>query len=143
MIWKRKPTVEALNSFNPNTMGGHIGLEFTEVGDDYLKATLPVDHRTIQPYGLIHGGANVVLAETLGSVAGGLCVDFPEYGVVGVEVNANHVRSARSGKVEGIVTPIKVGSKIHVWEIKIYNEKKALTCVSRLTLAVIRLNKGK
>ena len=138
-IWKFTPNIEMLNSTSVKTMGQHLGIEFTEVGDDYIKATMPVDERTVQPYGVLHGGANVTLAETLGSVAGGCCVDYPKQGVVGVEINANHLKGVKSGLVEGIARPIRIGKTIHVWEIKIYDDKKDLSCISRLTLAVISL----
>ena len=119
-------------------MGEYIGIEWTEVGDNYIKARMPVDHRTQQPYGLLHGGASVALAETLGSVAAAMVVDHTQYYCVGLEINANHVRSARSGFVTGISTPIHIGSTTQVWEIKIYDEKEKLVCISRITVAVLK-----
>ncbi len=137
-IWKTRPTPEQMNQFNKNGMDGHIGIEFTEVGDDYLIAKMPVDHRTKQPMGKLHGGANVVLAETLGSVASVLCLeDMSKQTVVGVEVNANHLRSASSGYVHGKVTPIKLGRRFQIWEINIHDDEGRHTCVSRITIAVI------
>ncbi|MCB0489513.1 MAG: hotdog fold thioesterase [Cyclobacteriaceae bacterium] len=118
-------------------MVGHLGIEFTEVGEDYLCATMPVDHRTHQPMGLLHGGASVALAETLGSVAATCCVNLNTQYCVGLEINANHIKSAREGIVTGKVTPIHIGKKTHVWEIRITNAMSELICVSRITMAVI------
>ena len=118
-------------------MGDHIGIEVTELGDDFIKARMPVDHRTKQPYGLLHGGASAVLAETLGSIGSALVVDHSKFYCVGIEINANHIRSAKEGFVTGITTPLHLGRQIHVWEIKIYNEENKLVCVSRLTVAVM------
>ena len=115
----------------------HLGIEFTGIGDDFLEATMPVDHRTIQPMGLLHGGANVALAETLGSVAASLTVDPEKQMVVGLEINANHLKSVRSGKVKGIAKPIHIGKSTQVWEIKIFNESEQLCCISRLTMAIL------
>lgn len=137
-IWKTDFNLEGLNSMNGNCMVEHVGIEFTDYGDDYLVAKMPVDKRTHQPMGLLHGGASCVLAESLGSVASVLCVgDIVKYGVVGVEINANHLKSVRSGWVHGTVKPIRVGRRIHVWNIEIKNEEGELTCVSRLTVAVV------
>jgi len=118
----------------------HLGIEFTEIGADYLKARMPVDHRTVQAAGLLHGGASVALAESLGSVAATLCVDATRKICVGLEINANHLRSVRSGYVEGIAKPLQIGRRIQVWEIKISNEKNKLVAVSRITLAVVSRN---
>jgi 1,4-dihydroxy-2-naphthoyl-CoA hydrolase len=136
-IWFNPFTTEHLNRFSEKTMVQHIGIVFTEVGENYLKAKMPVDERTIQPAGLLHGGASVVLAETLGSVAAYLCVDPEKKTCVGIEINANHVRSARSGFVYGQVNPIHIGNSTHIWEIRITNEKDHLICVSRITLAIL------
>lgn len=119
-------------------MGEYVGLVFTEIGEDYLCGTLPVDHRTIQPYGLLHGGASAVLAETLGSVASALVINHDEYLCVGIEINCNHLRSARSGKVTGICKPIHLGNTIHVWDIRITDDQQKLTCVSRLTVSILK-----
>jgi len=118
-------------------MGDHIGIEWTEVGDNYLKARMPVDHRTKQPYGLLHGGASAVLAETLGSVGSALVVDHSKFYCVGLEINANHVRSAREGYVTGHASPIHLGRQTHVWDIRIYGQDEKLVCVSRLTVAIL------
>lgn len=139
MLWKTAVTPEMLNQQSQNTMVSNIGIVITEVGDDYIKATMPVDHRTVQPFGLLHGGASVSLAETLGSIAGGLMVNIPEETVVGLEINANHIKSARSGLVTGVAKPIHIGGRTHIWEIRITNEANELVCISRLTLAVIRM----
>jgi 1,4-dihydroxy-2-naphthoyl-CoA hydrolase len=118
-------------------MATHLGIELTEIGDDYLRGTLPVDERTRQPFGLLHGGASVVLAETLGSMAANFCVDTSRFYCVGQEVNANHLRSARSGKVTGTARAVHLGSRSQVWDIRIEDDAGRLTCVSRLTMSVI------
>jgi 1,4-dihydroxy-2-naphthoyl-CoA hydrolase len=128
--------LEAINLRNKGTMGEHIGLVFTEVGDDFVKATMPVDQRTKQPAGILHGGASVVLAESLGSTAGNMVVDTAKQYCVGLEINANHLRSCREGKVEGVTRPLHIGRTTQVWEIRISQDGKP-TCVSRLTLAVL------
>ncbi len=138
MIWKAKPDIEMLQKLSADTMVEHIGIEFTEAGDDYLIAKMPVDHRTVQPMRLLHGGANVTLAETLGSVASTLCLEnFGKQAVVGLEINANHLKAVKSGFVFGKVYPVRIGRTIHVWQIDISDENGQLTCVSRLTVAVI------
>ena len=140
MIWKNKFNVDSINNISVNTMVQHLGIEFIEIGDDYMLATMPVDHRTVQPMRLLHGGASAVLAETLGSVASFACVDPLLYNVVGIEVNANHLKSVTEGtsKVTGKVTPIKTGRNLHVWNIEITDDKGVLICVSRLTTMVVR-----
>lgn len=125
-------------SFGDDNMGAHLGMEFSELGPDFLKGRLPVDHRTRQPYGLLHGGASVALAETLGSVASALVVDHSKFMCVGLEINANHVRSARQGFVTGTCTPIHLGKTTHVWDIKLHDERNKLICISRLTVAIIK-----
>jgi 1,4-dihydroxy-2-naphthoyl-CoA hydrolase len=115
----------------------HVGIEFLEVGEDSLTARMPVDRRTIQPAGLLHGGASVVLAETLGSVAASLCLDPQRKTCVGLEINANHVRAVRDGFVTGVATPIHVGNSTQLWQIRITNQQGQLVCISRLTLAVL------
>lgn len=138
MIWKHPPDAARFNALNANTLGETLGIEFTEISDDCIIARMPVDHRTVQPYRLLHGGASVALAETLGSVASTLCIeDLSKKMAVGVEINANHLRSARSGFVYGKVTPIRVGRTMHVWNIEIRDEQERLVCVSRLTVAVV------
>ncbi|MDF2386430.1 hotdog fold thioesterase [Nostoc ellipsosporum NOK] len=119
-------------------MGEHLGIEWTEVGEDYLQARMPVDDRTRQPYGLLHGGASCVLAETIGSVASAMVVDHTKFYCVGMEINANHLRSARDGYVTGTARPLHLGGTTHVWDIRITNEAGELVCVSRLTVAVRR-----
>ena len=136
-MWKNQTTVEKLTERSKNTMIDHLGIEYLEVGDDYLKARMPVDKRTKQPAGLLHGGASVALAETLGSIAAELCIDRTTKTVVGIEINANHVRSATEGWVTGVAKPIHVGNTTQIWEIRIHNEQDKLVCVSRLTVANI------
>lgn len=139
MIWFNKElNADYFKAMNDKTMGQHIGISFSEVGPNFLKATMPVDHRTKQPYGLLHGGASCVLAETLGSVASALVIDPDRFICVGLEINANHVRSARSGVVTGTCTPIHIGASTHVWDIKIHDEREKLICVSRLTVAILK-----
>ena len=138
-IWFDKSlTVENLLPLGKNTMSEHVGMEWVEVGDNFLKAKMPVDHRTKQPYGLLHGGASCVLAETLGSVASAMVIDHSKFICVGLEINANHIRSARDGYVTGICTPIHIGASTHVWDIKIYDEREKLVCISRLTVAILK-----
>ncbi len=124
--------------FGKNTMGEFLGIEFVELGDDYIKATMPVDERTKQPYGLLHGGASVVLAETIGSIGAFLTVDPELFQCVGLEINANHIRSVKQGFVTGIARPIHIGATTQVWDIRIYDEREKLVCVSRHTVAVIK-----
>lgn len=140
-IWHSKPTASALNALGKNNLGETLGIEFTEVGDDYLVATMPVDHRTKQPFGLLHGGANVALAETLGSVASLLVVNQELFIGVGVEINANHMKAVMSGHVKGVCTPLNISGKNHVWDIKIYNEAGELSCVSRFTCTIVPKNR--
>jgi 1,4-dihydroxy-2-naphthoyl-CoA hydrolase len=137
-IWKSPRTVEDLNSTRAGTMLEHVGIEFTEIGDDFIRGTMPVDGRTRQPYGLLHGGASVALGETLGSTGATLCVDIMEYQCVGQEINANHVRAARTGLVIGTARPAHLGRHSQVWTIDIVNEAGKLVCISRLTVAIIR-----
>lgn len=142
-IWfKQNLQVSDLHPLGKNTMGEHLGMVFTEVGADYLKATMPVDHRTKQPYGLLHGGASVALAETLGSVGAALVVDHAKFICVGQEINANHLRSVRDGLVTGIAKPIHIGASSQVWETRIYDEREKLVCISRLTVAVLKNKSG-
>jgi len=137
-IWQSLRSVEELNSGRAGTMIEHLGIEFTEISDDFIRGTMPVDGRTRQPYGLLHGGASVALAETLGSMGATMCVDTKEYQCVGQEINANHVRPARTGLVTGTARPVHLGGRTHVWIIDIVNEAGKLVCTSRLTMAVIR-----
>ncbi|MEI9919994.1 MAG: hotdog fold thioesterase [Bacteroidota bacterium] len=118
-------------------MMAHLGIEITDLGENHITAKMPVDHRTHQPMGLLHGGASVTLAETLGSVAASCCVDQKTQYIVGIEINANHVKGVTSGYVFGTTTPIHIGKRTHIWEIRIVTEKNELVCISRLTIAVI------
>jgi 1,4-dihydroxy-2-naphthoyl-CoA hydrolase len=136
MIWKRQASLEALNAMGEGNMVGLLDIRFERLDDDALEATMPVDGRTHQPFGLLHGGASVVLAETLGSVAGYLCTEG-EQKAVGLEVNANHIRSVRSGRVRGICRALHVGGRHQVWQIEIFDEQDRLCCTSRLTTAVV------
>ena len=136
-MFQRSVTLEELNALSRNTLMVPLGIRFTEIGPDYLRGTMPVDARTHQPYGLLHGGASAALAETLGSTAAGMCVGEGE-GVVGIEINANHLSGVREGLVTGTARPLHVGRSTQVWEIRIEDEAGKLVCVSRLTLAVIR-----
>lgn len=135
-IWNRAATPEEVNAFARGSMVSHVDIRCTEIGSDFVKATMPVDERTRQPYGLLHGGASMVLAESLASIAGTLAVREDQM-VVGVEINGNHVRQARSGVVTGSATPVHLGGRIHVWQVEIHDEEGRLVCVSRVTLAVL------
>jgi 1,4-dihydroxy-2-naphthoyl-CoA hydrolase len=135
-IWKRPVTIEGLTAIHKDTAVERLGIEFLEVGDDFIKARVPVDGRTKQPYGLLHGGVSVVLAETLGSCGAASCV--PEgYRAVGLDINANHLRGATQGWVTGITRPVHIGRTTQVWQIELTNEAGELTCVSRITMAVL------
>ena len=138
-IWfKKELSIAELTALCNQTIAELLDLKFIETGSNYIKATMPVDHRTHQPYGLLHGGASCVLAETLGSIASGHVIDPEKFICVGIEINANHIRSVRSGLVTGITTPIHIGASTHVWDIKIYDEREKLVCVSRLTVAILK-----
>ncbi len=136
-IFPENVTVEALNRLADNTMLERIGIEFTRIGSDFIEAIMPVDERTRQPYGLLHGGASVALAETLGSVAASCCIDTSRQFCVGLEINANHIRGIRSGYVTGTTKPLHLGKTTQVWEIRIVNDKEELVCVSRITMAIL------
>ncbi len=138
-IWRSLQSIEQLNGNRRGTLIENLGIMFTDIGDDYVRGTMPVDTRTAQPYGLLHGGASVALAETLGSTGAAMCVDTAEYQVVGQEINANHVRAARSGLVTGTARAVHLGGRTHVWSIDIYNDAQKLVCISRITMAVIKL----
>jgi 1,4-dihydroxy-2-naphthoyl-CoA hydrolase len=139
MIWFKKDLqLHEITHLGKGTMGEHIGIEFTELGADFMKAHMPVDPRTRQPYGLLHGGASCVLAETLGSVASAMVIDPSTFICVGLEINANHIRGVREGLVTGTATPLHLGSSTHVWDIKIHDERGKLVCVSRLTVAILK-----
>ncbi len=135
-IWKKKFEIEQLVRFEKNTIVEHLGIAITEIGEDFIEATMPVDHRTHQPYGILHGGASVVLAETIASI-GAQMVAGENYQCVGLDINANHIRSVRSGLVTGRATALHLGRTTQVWEIKIVNEQQKLVCISRLTVSVL------
>jgi len=132
-------TLSDIQNMDKETMNDYIGIEFTELGDNYLKAKMPVDHRTRQAYGILHGGASVTLAETIGSIASVLVIDQSRYYGVGVEINANHVRSIKQGYVIGKAEPLHLGNSTHIWDIKITDEKERLICVCRLTVFILSL----
>ncbi|MEI2737422.1 MAG: hotdog fold thioesterase [Chitinophagaceae bacterium] len=137
-IWFNKSlSIEQFGQTGKGTMDEYLGIEWVEIGDNFLKAKMPVDHRTKQPYGLLHGGASCVLAESIGSVASAMVIDPARFQCVGLEINANHVHSATSGFVTAVATPLHLGKATHVWDIKIYNENDKMVCVSRLTVAII------
>ena len=137
MIWLNKPTVSELNARFDKNIASLLGIRFVDITDDTLSATMPVDERTHQPYGILHGGASVVLAESLGSIASNLIIDSEKFVGVGLEVNANHLRPVKDGLVTGICSPIHLGAKTHVWEIKIYDKRGKMNCISRLTVAIV------
>ena len=137
MVFRTPVSLDELNGLSRNTLIEHLGIVFTAAGEDWLQATMPVDARTVQPYGLLHGGASVVLAETLGSSAGNLCLDTRVQMAVGLEINANHLRAVRQGVVTGTARALHVGRSTQVWEIRIEDERGRAVCVSRLTLAVV------
>lgn len=136
-IWHSTPTLEAINDNAAGCMPGYIGMQVTELGDDYLVGTLPVDRRTRQPFGILHGGASVVLAETLGSIAANLVVDTDKCYCVGQEINANHLRPVPEGEVTGVARPVHIGRSSQVWEIRISDPRGKLSCISRITMAVV------
>jgi len=135
-IWKQTTDLERINAWNRGCMVEHLGMQVTEVGADFLRGTMPVDARTRQPFGLLHGGASVALAESLGSLAGNLCIGAQEM-AVGLDINANHVRALSEGSVIGTARPLHLGRTTQVWEIRIEDERARLVCIARLTLAVV------
>ncbi len=136
-IWFKPLILEDVQHRGKGTMVEHLGIEITEVGDDFLRGTMPVDHRTIQPMGLLHGGASVALAETLGSLAANFVIEPAKKYCVGLDINANHIRSAKKGIVTGTATPLHIGSSTQVWSIEVKDEQDRLVCISRLTMAVL------
>ncbi len=136
-IWFEQPSLEKLNASRSDTLVAQLGICFTDIGDDYVKATMPVDERTVQPFGLLHGGASVALAETVASVGANLCLDSSRQIAVGMEINANHVRSVRSGQVTAIARPAHLGRQSQVWLIEINDEAGKLVCSSRMTASVL------
>lgn len=137
-IWTVKPDLEVLAKASANTAVSHMGIEYIEFGDDFVKGRMPVDERTVQPFGILHGGSSVVLAETLGSMAANCCLRDPNTVAVGLDINANHIRPATKGWVYGTARALHIGSATQVWEIRIENEEGKLTCISRLTMAVTK-----
>lgn len=138
-IWFDKTlSVASLKPLGPKTMAQHLGMEWVAIGDDYIKMSMPVDETTKQPYGLLHGGASCALAETIGSFASHLVIDTSQFICVGLEINANHVRSTREGNVTATCTPLHIGASTHVWDIKIHDEREKLICISRLTVAILK-----
>jgi len=140
-IWFKPCTLDEIRHCGAS-LPNHIGIEFTEIGDDYIRARMPVDNRTRQPYGILHGGASVALAETLGSTGAGLVIDRSKYRCVGQEINANHVRAISEGYVIGTARPIHLGRRSHVWEIRIVDEQDRLVCISRITMFVMEREPG-
>ena len=136
-IFNQNATIADLNSLSANTIAQQLGIVFTLIAEDRIEATMPVDHRTHQPMGLLHGGASVTLAETLGSVAAMLCIDINKQYCVGLEINANHIRSVKQGLVKGVTRPIHIGKKTQVWDIRISTETDELVCISRITMAIL------
>jgi len=137
-IWTRPIDLASANASGANTAVANLGIEITEIGEDFLRGRMPVDSRTVQPHGILHGGSSVLLAETLGSLAANYCLRSPDQRAVGLEINANHLRAAASGWVIGTARPIHIGGSTQVWEIRIENEQGKPTCISRITMAVIQ-----
>lgn len=138
-IWFKPYTLKDLNAFRGTTddhVNKHLGIEITEIGDGFLKGTMPVDHRTVQPFGLLHGGVSCVLSETLGSVAAWMCIDPEKQRAVGIEINANHLRPVTKGTITGICKPVQVGRSLHVWQTEMYTDEGKMNCISRLTVAI-------
>ncbi|MFM5463277.1 hotdog fold thioesterase [Aeromonas simiae] len=136
-IWKKAMSLEGLEASSRNTLMAHLDIHYSALGDDWIAATMPVDSRTHQPFGMLHGGASVVLAETLGSIAANMAVDEEHY-CVGLDINANHIRAKREGKVTGVARPVHLGATTQVWQIEINDERERLICTSRITMAVLR-----
>ncbi|MEE3003310.1 MAG: hotdog fold thioesterase [Pseudomonadota bacterium] len=142
MIWKMKISLRDVNERSKNTAAEHLGIKFTEFGNDFLTATMPIDNKSLQPLGLLHGGISVALAETVGSSAANYCVDQNKYYCVGLDINANHIRSVKSGYVRAKASPIHLGKSTHVWQIEIKDMEENMICISRLTMAVISRKKS-
>lgn len=136
-IWFKAHSLEELNALNEGTLAAQLGMEMTEIGRDFVSGRMPVDHRTAQPYGLLHGGASIALAETLGSLAAAMTVDSANTLVVGQEINANHIRAVREGHVTGTARPVHLGGRSQVWSIEVVDPAGRLVCISRLTLVVL------
>lgn len=141
-IWFKKDlTLENIAQYDQNRMSSFLEMKYVEIGDDFLKLSMPVNEKTTQPYGFVHGGASCALAETVGSIASALVIDLEKYYCVGLEINANHLKSVTSGIVTGVCTPLHLGKSTHVWDIKIYDDKERLYCVSRLTVAILEIGR--
>jgi 1,4-dihydroxy-2-naphthoyl-CoA hydrolase len=141
-IWQSHPTLEQLEIYSRNTLSEHLGIRVTEIGPDYLRATMPVTNHTRQPFGVLHGGASLALAETAGSLAAGLCIDREKFTALGQDINANHLRPVASGIVTAIARPFHIGNRSQVWHIEIHDERGKLVCVARLTMAVVAKEAG-
>lgn len=140
-IWHQELSIESINKRSENSLGGFLGIEFIEIGDNYLKATMPVDERTRQPIGILHGGANVVLGETIASTAANAIIDIKKQYCVGLEINTNHIRSVKEGFVTGITKPIHIGRSTQIWQIEIFNEANKITASGRMTASVLTRDK--
>ena len=137
MIWKHKPDKDIINKINTDTMVSHLGIEIVEIGDDFIKSEMPINNRTRQPYGMLHGGASVVLSESVGSMATALTLDdFSKWLILGIEVSASHLKTAKSGKVYGITRPVKLGKTLQIWQTEIFNEADEMVCHSKLTTMI-------
>ncbi|MGQ0834233.1 MAG: hotdog fold thioesterase [Gammaproteobacteria bacterium] len=141
-IWRGEASLAGLRGIHGGSMPGFLGIEFTELGPDFLRGTMPVNERTRQPFGILHGGASVVLAETLASSASYLCIDRERFASVGQEINANHLRSVQGGLVTGITRPFHIGTRSQVWGIEITDEQDRLICVSRITMAIVERSRS-
>lgn len=142
-IWKQENiTLEALNKMKQNTLAEVLDMNFVAIGDDYLRLEMPVDQRTHQPFGLLHGGASAALAETVGSVASWLCINQEKQICVGMEINCNHIRGKREGRIVATARPLHLGATSHVWDIRINDEAEKLICVSRITMAILNNKKA-
>ena len=141
-VWRETPDLQRINALQKNTISELLDIRFESFTDDSVTASMPVDSRTHQPYGLLHGGASVVLAESLGSMASALCIDTSRFYCVGLEVNANHLRGLRSGRVTAIARPVHLGRTTHVWDIRLHGEDGKTSCISRLTVAVVPLGES-
>ncbi len=141
-LWQQTPNLAQLNGFLKNTIGEQLDIRFDAFDEESLTASMVVDARTHQPYGLLHGGASVVLAETLGSTASHLCIDSSKFYCVGLEVNANHLRGVRSGRVTAVARPVHLGRTTHVWDIRLTGEDGKASCISRLTMAIVPLGEN-
>lgn len=142
-IWSGEITIDMLNTLNSDTLGNHLGIVFTKVGHDFLEAQMPVTDNTRQPFGLLHGGASVALAETIGSVASWCAVNREFFMGVGIEINANHIKSVTEGTVKAVCSPVKIGGKVHVWDIRISDGAGELCCISRFTCMIVPLRRAK